>query len=378
MFFFIGDTSPLTSLVKVDTGLYLDKGWSNQGSIWYKGYSTECKLSDNLQSILQGYQPAGKYCVINNNKVYHPTLRGFPLFRLNNNLTNLKLDGYDILHDTLLPTVHTNNLSLDEASTIIGNILLENTQNFFKYNDIEKINVLYSGGLDTLTSWAVLDNVSKNYTLEVYVPKEADKFLSLYHKIGRIREYTSDLIEKISKDYWGYGISSCYTNTNWYLTGYYAEVIQFRDAEAITALANYKNKYIDELAKPHEYLYWFLKRPILDKYKKTMLTFNDDLSLKKYLYNTIFVDHQMWHFDNNLTFNPFFDIRITDVMMQLSIDDIIINAMNGTIQKNIVKRFNPQLLSILSDYKNEKSVFGNFRKNFSSIKLDDDVKVNLR
>ena len=109
-----------------------------------------------------------------------------------------------------------------------------------------------------------------------------------------------------------------------------------------------------------------------------MLTFNDDLSLKKYLYNTIFIDHQMWHFDNNLTFNPFFDIRITDVMMQLSIDDIITNAMNGTIQKDIVKRFNPQLLLILSNYKNEKSVFGNFRKNFSSIKLDDNVKVNLR
>ena len=92
----------------------------------------------------------------------------------------------------------------------------------------------------------------------------------------------------------------------------------------------------------------------------------------------LFRSHQMWHFDNNLTFNPFFDIRITDVMMKLSIDDIIINAINGTIQKNIVKRFNPQLLSILSDYKNEKSVFGNFRKNFSSIKLHDNVKVNLR
>lgn len=378
MFFYIGDHSPLQSLTKVEPNLYLDKGWSNQESIWYKGYSTDCKISEKLQDILQGYQPAGKYCVISNNKVYHPALRGFPLFKLNNSLTNLKLDGYDILHDAVFSTVNNNTISLAEASIIIGNILLENTQHFFKFNDIEKINVLYSGGLDTLTSWAVLDNVTKNYTLDVYVPKEADKVLSFYYKIGRIREYTSDLIEKISKDYWGYNISSCYINTNWYLTGYYAEVIQLRDAEAITALANYKNKWIDELAKPHEYLYWFLKRPILDKYKKNMLTFNNDLDLKKYLYNTIFFDYQMWHFDNNLTFNPFFDIRITDVMMQLSIDDIIINAMNGTIQKNIVERFNPQLLSILSDYKNEKSVFGNFRKNFDSIKLDPSVKINIR
>ena len=378
MFFFIGDTPPLESLEKVEPRLYLDKGWSTQDSIWFKGYSTDCKISEKLYDILEGYQPAGKWCIIHNEKVYHPKLRGFPLNELNDSKTNLRIKGYKHIISLLEPNITNNVLSLNDAATKIGDILLENTQNFFKFNNIEKMNVLYSGGLDTLTSWAVLDNVIKNYTLDVYLPKETDKDLSLYHKLGRIREYTSDLIEKISKDYWGYSISSCYTNTNWYLTGYYAEAIQFRDAEAIHALANYKGKWIDELAKPHEYLYWFLKRPSLDKYKKTMLTFDDDLALKKYLYKTIFVDYQMWHFDNNLTFNPFFDIRITDVMMQLSINDITFNAMNGIIQKLIVHRFNPQLISILSEYKNEKKVFDKFRRNFGSIKLDSKVTLNIR
>ena len=378
MFFYIGDNKPLKTLIQVDTNLFLDKGWSNVGSIWYKGYSTECKIFEKLQDILQGYQPPGKYCVIHNNQIYHPALRGFPLWKLNNSLTNLKLDGYALVENIISPPIYNDIISLDEASTIIGNILLENTQNFFKFNNIKEMNVLYSGGLDTLTSWAVLDNVTKNYTLDVYVPKETDKDLSLHHKLGRIREYTSDLIEKVSNDNWGYDISSVYTNNNWYLTGYYAEMIQFRDAEAIHALANYQNKWIDELAKPNEYLYFFLKRSSLSRYKQTMLHFKDDNELKKYLYDTIFVDYQMWHIDNNMSFNPFFDIRITNTMMKLSIDDITTNAMNGTIQKNIVNRFNSQLLSILSDYKNEKSVFGNFRKNFGSIKFDDNVKVNLR
>jgi hypothetical protein len=109
-----------------------------------------------------------------------------------------------------------------------------------------------------------------------------------------------------------------------------------------------------------------------------MLTFDDDLALKKYLYKTIFVDYQMWHFDNNLTFNPFFDIRITDVMMQLSINDITFNAMNGIIQKLIVHRFNPKLLLILSQFKNERGVFNNFKRNFSSIKLDNTVTLKIR
>jgi len=335
-------------------------------------------LSDSLQSILQGYQPAGKWCVIHNEKVHHPKLRGFPFYISNNNQTNLNIDGYAPISCILEAKLSNESLSLDEASIIIGDILLENTKNFFKFNDIKEMNVLYSGGLDTLTSWAVVDNVTKNYILDIYVPKEADKDLSLHHKLGRIREYTSDLIEKVSNDNWGYDISSFYKNCNWYLTGYYAEMIQFRDAEAIHALANYQNKWIDELAKPNEYLYFFLKRPSLSRYKQKMLHFKDEQELKKYLYNTIFVDYQMWHFDNNLTFSPFFDIRITDTMMKLSIDDITINAMNGTIQKNIVERFNSPLLLILSDYKNEKSVFGNFRKNFNSIKLDDSVRINLR
>ena len=380
MFFYIGNNNPFQALTQVEPNLYLDKGWSNKKSIWYKGYSTECKISEKLQDILQGYQPAGKWCVIHNNHIYHAKFRGFPIYKLGNQLTNIKLDGYNFIVHKITPPPIDNSLTLDEASIIIGDILLENTKNFFKYNDIDTtFNVLFSGGLDTLTSWAVLDNVTKNYVLEAHVPDLKNKtYASLYESLGRIREYESDLTDKVSSDNWGYAISSFYTNTNWYLTGFYAEVIQFRDAEAIHGLANYKGKYIDELAEPNDYLYWFLKRPSLDNYKKSMLQFKGEQSLKEYLYDTIFFDYQMWHFDNNMTFSPFFDIRISDTMMKLSIDDITKNALNGTIQRKIVERFNPQLLLILAEFKNEKGPFNSFRKNFGLIKLDSQVVVNLR
>lgn len=378
MFFYIGNSPPLESLEKVSTDLYLDKGWNNKDFIWYKGYSTDCKISDKLTDILQGYQPAGKWCVIHDKKVHHPKLRGFPLWELDTQLTNIKLDGFTFIRTENLPPSDNVLLSLDDTASIIGDILLENTKNFFKYNDIDKINVLFSGGLDTLTSWAVLDNITKEYTLNAYVPKIQDIKSPLHVILGRIREYESDLMTKVSNDNWGYNISSFYINTNWYLTGYYAEVIQFRDAIAINALANYKGKQIDELAEPNDYLYWFLKRPVLDRFKHSMLQFDNDESLKKYLYDTILYDYQMWHFDNNMTFSPFFDVRIADVMMRLSIDDIINNALSGIIQRKIIERFNPQLLSILSDFKNEKNVFGNFVKNFKSIDIDPKVNINIR
>jgi hypothetical protein len=379
MFFYIGNDNPFQALTQIEPNLYLDKGWSSKESIWYKGYSTDCKISEKLEDILQGYQPEGKWCVIHNNYVYHSKFRGFPLYQLDNQITNIQLDGYTFVPCKLVPPNVDTTINLDEASIIIGDILLENTKNFFKYNDIgTSFNVLFSGGLDTLSSWAVLDNVTKNYVLEAYVPDLNKKYNFVHDILGRIREYESDLMDKVSNDHWGYGISSFYTNTNWYLTGFYAEVIQFRDAEAIHALANYKGKYIDELAEPTDYLYWFLKRPSLDKYKKEMLHFDDDQSLKRYLYDTVFVDYQMWHFDNNMTFSPFFDIRIADTMMKLSINDITKNSLTGITQRKIVERFNSQLLLILAEFKNERGPFNNFRKNFELIQLDPKVKINLR
>jgi hypothetical protein len=379
MFFFIGDNNPLQSLEQVDTNLFLDKGWSNVGSIWYKGYSTDCVLSENLQNIVEGYHPEGKYCVITDNKIYHSTLRGFPLWKLNNSLTNLKLDGYDFIKNTLFPPAPPadDTISLDEASTIVGNILLENTENFFKYNNVNEINVLFSAGLDTLTAWAVMDSVTKNYVLEGHVQNGGDR--DFYSLMGRIREYNNDLIEKVSKDNWSYDILSIYNKTNWYLTGYYAELTQLRTGIAMNAFAKVKGKNIDEIAKPEEYLYWFLKRQsIIDKFKNSVLSFKDDNELKQYLYNSIIGDYQMWHIDNNMSFNPFYDVRISNTMMKVSVDDLTINAMNGTVQKNIIKRFNPQLLSLLSEYKNEQGTWTNFKKNFSSIVLDSKVKINLR
>ena len=378
MFFYIGESSPIQALQKVSERLYLDEGWNQIDNIWYKGYSTDCTLSERLSDIIKGYQPAGKWCVIHDEKIYHPVLRGFPLYRTeDNSLTNLKFDNVsDVYYNEPIMPIIKEYISLDEASEIIGNILVENTIGFCKYNKIDEMNVLYSAGLDTLTAWAVLDYCTKDYTLNIHVPNIHDT--NFYQRLGRVREYENDLTQKISVEHWGYDISSFYKETNWYLTGYYAETIQFRDGEAINALANYQGKHIHELASEDEYLYWFLKRPkIVEKYKNSMKTYDSEMELRTFLFTTIYYDHQMWHIDNNMTFNPFFDVRIPNTMMRLSIEDITKNCTTGLIQRKIVERFNPQLLTILSDYKNEKNIWSNFKKNFGSISLDPKVKINL-
>ena len=109
-----------------------------------------------------------------------------------------------------------------------------------------------------------------------------------------------------------------------------------------------------------------------------MIKFDNENSLKEYLYKTIFYDHEFWHIDNNMAFSPFADIRIPQTIHRMSVEDITLNCTTGITQRKIVERFNPQLLSLLSDFKNEKQVWENFRKNWSNIKLDPNVKINLR
>jgi hypothetical protein len=367
MFFYIGTNCPVQALNEVQPNLFLDKGWKEKYGIWYKGYSTDCRLEDSLLGIVDGYKPNGKWCAIYKGQIFYPTLRGFPIFSDGTTFTNIKIDGFEWAtyeHNQVM-TIGSQ-ITLEEASHMIGDILLENTKNFFRYNDVTNLTFPFSAGLDTMTCWAILEYSNDTaYKTFVHLPINTDD--TVQKVMGTRREYESDLINKTDKDYWGYTHSSWNNDLSWYIGGYYAETFQYRDGEAINALANYQGKHIDELASENDYLYWFLKRPSLDRYKQSMLKFENDIELKQYLFNTIFYDHQMWHLDNNIVFSPFFDIRIPQVMNRLSVEDLTKNCVSGVIQRNIIKRFCPELLPLLSDFKNEKAVWANFRKNIGSL-----------
>jgi hypothetical protein len=379
MFFYIGKESPVKSLTQVQENLFLDQGWSELNGIWYKGYSTECSLKDSLTDILSGYQPAGKWCVIYERQVFYPKLRGFPLYYNGDKKTNLKLADFkeEIYKAVPMPDIEPA-LSLDEASMLIGDILVENTKNLYKYNEVDNMTSLCSAGLDTLTAWVILDQVTKEYNFSLYVPT-ADDLVSMRSFNGTRRNYSSDLLDKVDTDCWGYFHANFYTEPNWNITGYYAEVYTYRDGQAINAIANYHGKRIDELANETDYLYWFLKRPnIVEQYKDSMMKFENEKDLKKFLWSTIWFDHQMWHLDNNINFSPFADLRIPTIVHRMSIEDITFNCVSGQIQRNIINRFKPEALCLLSDYKNAQDVWGNFKENFNESMLHPNTKLIYR
>lgn len=377
MFFYIGDNCPINAMKQVEPRLFLDEGWSNLDGIWYKGYSTDCKLSESLFDILAGYQPAGKWCVIFNEQVYHPVLRGFPIYVSGPDKTNLKVDGFAIVLYQTPPAPNESELSIDEAALMIGDVLLDNTRNFYRYNDPSVMTAIFSAGLDTATACAVIDNVTKNYVFSYHTPTDTDQTIKSF--MGTVREYQTDLIEKVGNDYWGYYHACYYKETNWNITGYYAEVYTYRDGEAINAIANYYGKRIDELAKEDEYLYWFLKRPnVVEKYKNSQMEFNNDEALKRFLWETIWYDHQMWNLDNNMFFSPFADLRIPEITLRLSVEDLAHTCVTGELQRRIIQRFKPELLALVSDYKNEGLIWKNFVDNFDPAILDPETKIISR
>jgi|LakMenE01Jun11ns_1017448.scaffolds.fasta_scaffold9919122_3 hypothetical protein len=384
MFFYIGKESPIASLTQVQENLFLDQGWSEINGIWYKGYSTDCRLSDALVDIVNGYKPDGKWCLIKDGVVYHPSLRGFPVFTNGLDLTNLlglpnfELVMYPIIFE--LPTVDSH-ISLEEASHQLEEILISNTRNFYKYNDIVDEVVIASAGLDSTTAWAVTDFIKKDYTVSIHpraVPTVIDANAHLEF-MGTVREYHSDLLDNV-KSHWAYAFINLHKNKNWVFAGYYAETYEFRDGMALNALANYKNKRLDEIAEPNNYLYNYLTRPdIINSYiDKPMMTFSSEEDLRKYIWSTLWYDHQMWHIDNNMFFSPFFDIRVPQITFRMSMDDIYTNALEGTLQRQIISRCKPELLSIVSKYKNHGEVWENFNDNFSLDWFSPETKIIIR
>lgn len=368
MFFYIGKDCPIKSVEKVADTIYLDKGWKNYNNThWYKGYSTDCVLGDNISQIIDGYKPAGKWAVISSvGKIYHPILRGFPVYTNEREVkTNIPLDNFVYEHYQTVPVAkQSNKISLDRASILINEVLTENIINFFKYNSIDRLQVLFSGGLDTLTVWSIVDKLGYDYDLHIHTPTYNDIF-------GVKQEYQSDLIDLCRKKLWGYRITSCFNDENYYLTGFYSERMQLREVTQGHTIANYKNKKLYEMPSRNDYCYYFLQR---SKNKiNTEPVFTTENEVIDWCNRSIFYDYQMWHIDHNYHFSPFYDLRITEIANQLSMEDIVNNAFDAILQKNIVRYNRPDFLSILANYKNEKNVWENYNKNFNKIVLRESI-----
>jgi len=362
---------------KVEYNLFLDEGWTtvikNGKKLYYKGYSTECILEDSLEKIInENYKPAGIWCVLYNEQVFYPIMRGYPLYRLDNGYTNIPGLSDQVISSEADINLDQTIISLDDAAELVGEILIDNILKFLNYNEISNLNVLYSMGLDSLTIWALVDYLKKDYNLHICIPKPGKNI----DFMGRKRDYTHSLIKHLDKHCWGYKMTSLYKQKNYYTTGFYSERIQLREVTNGHAIAKFYKTDLHKMVNKNDYLYYFLQRPN-NKINTCDTNFTSEKECKDYCFNSIFHDYQMWHIDNNFHLSPFYDIRISAICYRLSLEDLVKNTANGILQRKIIEKYNPQLLSLLADYKNEGHIYKNFLKNWNKIKLNESTCINI-
>ena len=63
-------------------------------------------------------------------------------------------------------------------------------------------------------------------------------------------------------------------------------------------------------------------------------------------------DYQHWHLENTMTFTPFKDTSITETILQSSVEQLISNAQDATIQNKLIEKLDPRKLKFRSKWKN--------------------------
>jgi len=354
MFFYIGNNCEL--LERASAGLFLDKGWTHGKAVWYKGYSTECNLSESTDAIINGHQPRGIWALIHYDgtkyNIHHSDLRGFPLYANGDEYTNIpNLNGFEFVYNNIDWSTDYTELSLNEVVDEVTSIFLENLKGFVKYNANVKLTVLATGGLDSTLAWAALDSVST---------------YDLVRTLGiNCKEYDSTLIQHMNENHWAYKVINVNNSPTWNLTGFAAEVMTIRGYDMFNCICRTLGTTVYDLITPLDYMYFFLQR----KNIRDRLNGNTTIStnLRKDLLSHLDSDYYMWHLDNNFHFSPFYDKRIPELCVRLSIPDLIENCKNGTVERLMLEKINIDFLSMVSRYKNYGNVMKNYDNNVARI-----------
>lgn len=352
MFFYIGNECNL--LEQVDTGLFLDKGWTQYNSVWYKGYSTECNLHENIDNIISGYTPKGIWCVISRTnseyKIYHPELCNFP-YDENTNLYNILMLDKIKVDTTIDKTINT----MDTVVEKVLSILIDTCIGYTKYNS-DILNIWCTGGLDSVLLLAICEKAGIPYNLY------AHKSHSAYYN-----EYNSELLTHVKHEFGNYAFMSMFSEKTVLATGYSGDSYFCRHPEQINLLANSLGKTAHEVVKPDDYVAKFLSRPTFNDMVHDMYISEEEA--KKHLLKRIPNWYSVWHLDNTITFTPYHDIELIKTVLTLPIEILLDAALDGTVQKKVIEKCNPEFLSLVDKQKNSLLGGTNLVNNIERVKL---------
>tara|TARA_R100000027_G_scaffold67528_1_gene66700 strand:+ start:656 stop:1699 length:1044 start_codon:yes stop_codon:yes gene_type:complete len=307
----------------------LGKFWFYHDSDWTFNDATARKgISNNWCEI-----DFSKGCKISHNKI-----RDFPLWYNTNSCTNIeKLENYlptdavinyeDKWHVSYNPILRSEK-KLDQASceVLAFNVLKDNVTEFARTND-KPVVISENNGLDSLLVRSVFDHLKIPYTVQ------------------KIKKRDYDLRQSyLERDYYGFNQIELSESPVVIASGFYGDEFMLRNPFYVQSFI--KEDIVDVFDSiEHCYMKEFFDLVYRDKCLTKVS--QDRFKVKQMVMNDI----QVWHLDKTYVYNPFRDDRLLDLIDcedQVAIDQVT----DGLMSKNLIKRFNPDLLDLLDKSKN--------------------------
>jgi len=343
----------------VTGGLYVDfdNGWTISNNFIYKGYAESGILKD-ITDVDQLRTSTGKFCVLyfgnDGIEIITGERQKFPMFidYENHVVTNIGISPQITASITInfssiiarpypLNTFTKLNLTDEEIINEVDRVL-SNSISQFKIDTPLKL--FLSGGVDTLLLASYLIKNDINYELVAYEHTDMDYFLC------RIRSKL--------KHFWAYPTLQHWRNPSVLISGANGDEMLLRNP--VDAFHFFKYNGADLVSACQENNLYHSKHFLKEKHIKLYseldnTSFSSEEELKNYILNRNAIDYQHWHLGNTLTFTPFDNLELTQLMLNLSNEQLSGQLLDAHISKFLIERNGPDLLKYLSPAKNYKN-----------------------
>jgi len=347
--------------------LNTDDGWESYTlkdyTVIVKGYTNQYSLSDIVSNLTAQDIPEyrGNFCAFvattDYVRILHDKIRSFPLWINNECVTNLDSQGEQIWSDQVL-TVNKNlkiinrsyinvcdrepyEITDDQIVDTIHNRMCETYEQFLSHND-KPLKMFLSGGIDTTTCWAYLEHFTKKYELVDY---EYIKFTPFWKKNN----------PNLKSMFWGYTQIHLWDENCVLISGAGGCYFLRNPTDQFVSLAlKAVGVTFNDVVKPGDYYYQFYINwvdPNNEPPYPGAINMTKE-ELHNHIINRYTNDYQHWHIDKTLTFTPLRNTDFSSLILQGSKDLLIKQTTNSFINRELIRRLDPDKLDKISASKN--------------------------